>query len=111
MIWSRIHTGLRLIQKIIRFVGKTGVLACLSFFGGRNRYRFALSKSVTMINNPQNRSIQYLTTVYVTLGMAIGSYAVNHWIFPMLPVSQSSAVAEQQEGAPYDEISNIHFIP
>lgn len=61
-----------------------------------------------MIKNNYNQLTQYLMTVYVTVGMAAGSYYLNHWFLPA-PAAVVHKQVEGQEIIPDESDQGIYI--
>lgn len=64
-----------------------------------------------MTKNTLTPFAQYMTSVYVTLGIAASSYYINHWFLPASPVAtQSQSLIDQNTAIGKDQGIYVHFI-
>lgn len=64
-----------------------------------------------MTKNTLTPFAQYMTAVYVTLGIAASSYYINHWFLPASPVAtQSQSLIDLNTAIPKEQGIYVHFI-
>lgn len=64
-----------------------------------------------MTKNPLTPFVQYMTAVYVTLGIAASSYYINHWFLPASPVAtQSQSLIDLNTAIAKEQGIYVHFI-
>jgi hypothetical protein len=64
-----------------------------------------------MTKNTLTPFAQYMTAVYVTLGIAASSYYINHWFLPALPVAtQRQSLIDLNTAIPKEQGIYVHFI-
>lgn len=64
-----------------------------------------------MTKNTLTQMAQYMTAVYITLGIAASSYYINHWFLPALPVAtQSQSLIDLNISVEKEQGIYVHFI-
>ncbi len=64
-----------------------------------------------MTKNTLTQFAQYMTAVYVTIGIAASSYYINHWFLPASPVAtQSRSLIDFNASVDKEQGIYVHFI-
>lgn len=64
-----------------------------------------------MTKNTLTQFAQYMTAVYVTLGIAASSYYINHWFLPASPVAtQRQSLIDLNTAIAKEQGIYVHFI-
>lgn len=64
-----------------------------------------------MTKNNLTQLAQYMTAVYITLGIAASSYYINHWFLPVSPVAtQSQSLIDKNATLEKEQGIYVHFI-